>query len=109
MASRLDGCQRRGPVDIGMDKFSAGMWPFENMWTEDSGFKPNDERRAIAETFFKEVEEGKSLAFFYVDERNHSSPTTANDPRTASWLASRGSRLTRKTFESGTSRHGLAR
>ena len=58
------------PVDIGMDKFSAGMWPFENMWTEDAGFKPNDERRAIAETFFKEVEEGKSLAFFYVDERN---------------------------------------
>ena len=40
-----------------------------DMWTEDSGFKPNDERRAIAETFFKEVEEGKSLAFFYVDER----------------------------------------
>ncbi len=46
------------------------MWPYETMWTEDGGFRPNDERRAIAEAFFEEVEEGKSLAFFYVDERN---------------------------------------
>ena len=58
------------PVEIAMNEFSAGMWPYENMWTEDSGFKPNDERRAIAESFFREIEEDKSLAFFYVDERN---------------------------------------
>jgi hypothetical protein len=99
------------PVDIGMDKFSAGMWPYENMWTEDGGYKPNDERRAIAEAFFKEVEEGKSLAFFYVDERN---PLFAEDGersphRTASSSASRGSSPTRRTFGNGTRRRGAAR
>src|SRR5712691_11771231 len=51
------------PVEMPMDKVSAGMWPFENMWTEGGGFKPNDERRAIAEAFFEEIEEGKSLVF----------------------------------------------
>jgi exodeoxyribonuclease V alpha subunit len=58
------------PVEIDMDRFSAGMRPFENMWAEEGGFRPNDKRRAIAEVFFREVEEGRSLAFFYVDERN---------------------------------------
>ncbi|HEX4188213.1 MAG TPA: AAA family ATPase [Solirubrobacteraceae bacterium] len=58
------------PVEIAMDKYSSGMWPFENMWTEDGGFRKNDERREVAEAFFAEIEEEKSLVFFYVDERN---------------------------------------
>ncbi len=53
-----------------MDKQSAGMWPYENMWLEEGGHRNNDERRQIAEEFFEEIEEGKSLALFYVDERN---------------------------------------
>jgi exodeoxyribonuclease V alpha subunit len=58
------------PMDIPMGKYSAGLWPYENMWTEDGGARPNDQRRATAESFFEQIEEGKSLVFFYVDERN---------------------------------------
>jgi ATP-dependent exoDNAse (exonuclease V) alpha subunit len=58
------------PIDLEIDKSSTGMWPYEEMWGENGGYKPNSERRAIAEAFFEEVEPGKSLAFFYVDERN---------------------------------------
>ena len=52
------------------------MWPYEQMWEEDGGQKSNDERREIVERFLAEVEPGKSLAFFYVDERN---PLLADD------------------------------
>ena len=58
------------PVDIEVDRYSTGMWPYEGMWDESGGFKGNDERRAIAEGFLSEVRKGESLAFFYVDERN---------------------------------------
>jgi exodeoxyribonuclease V alpha subunit len=58
------------PVDIEVDKYSTGMWPYEGMWDESGGFKSNEERRAIAQGFFREVRRGESLAFFYVDERN---------------------------------------
>lgn len=59
------------PVDVSMAKTSSGMWPYEEMWgREDGSYKSNEERRAVAEQFFDEVEPGKSLAFFYVDERN---------------------------------------
>jgi exodeoxyribonuclease V alpha subunit len=56
--------------DVATDSMSAPIWPFEEMWHEDGEHKPNDERRAIVERFLTEVEPGKSLAFFYVDERN---------------------------------------
>lgn len=62
-----DGVQ---PIDLEMADLSTGMWPYENMWKEEGGHRDNDERRAIAEAFFAEVEPEKSLAFFYVDERN---------------------------------------
>ena len=58
------------PVDVPLDKYSTGIWPYEGMWDEDGGFKSNDDRRAIAQEFFNEVRKGESLAFFYVDERN---------------------------------------
>lgn len=58
------------PIDIEIDKSSAGMWPYEEMWGENGSYKPNSDRRAIAEAFFEEIEPGKSLAFFYVDEHN---------------------------------------
>jgi exodeoxyribonuclease V alpha subunit len=58
------------PINLEMDALSTGMWPYENMWKEEGGHRDNDERRAIAEAFFAEVEPEKSLAFFYVDERN---------------------------------------
>jgi ATP-dependent exoDNAse (exonuclease V) alpha subunit len=58
------------PVDLPVDKNSTGMWPYEGMWEQDGGFKSNDERRSIAQTFLDEVRAGRSLAFFYVDERN---------------------------------------
>jgi exodeoxyribonuclease V alpha subunit len=58
------------PIEFTMDRFSSGMWPYADMWTEDRSHKSNEERRAIAEAFFEQIEEGKSLVFFYVDERN---------------------------------------
>ena len=58
------------PVDVSVDKYSTGMWPYEEMWDEDGHHKSNDERRAIVEAFFEEIEPSKSLVFFYVDERN---------------------------------------
>lgn len=64
------GGQEVHPVDLTIDKHSTGMWPYEDMWGEDGGYKSNDERRAIAQEFFNEVRKGESLAFFYVDERN---------------------------------------
>lgn len=64
------GVQDVRPIDLTIDKHSTGMWPYEDMWGEDGGYKSNDERRAIAQEFFNEVRKGESLAFFYVDERN---------------------------------------
>ncbi len=58
------------PVDLPIDKYSTGMWPYEDMWGEDGRYRSNDERRAVAQEFFNEVRKGESLAFFYVDERN---------------------------------------
>jgi hypothetical protein len=64
------GGQDGRPVDLPIDKYSTGMWPYEDMWGEDGGYRSNDERRAVAQEFFNEVRKGESLAFFYVDERN---------------------------------------
>jgi hypothetical protein len=65
------------PIEMPVDSMSAPMWPFEDMWERETNeHKSNDERREIVETFLAEVEEGKSLAFFYVDERN---PLFADD------------------------------
>lgn len=64
------------PVSFELDELSAGLWPYEDMWHEDGGHKTNDERREIVETFLDEVQIGKSLVFFYVDERN---PLLADD------------------------------
>jgi hypothetical protein len=58
------------PKDIPIDETSASIWPFEEMWEADGAAKPNEERREIVEDFLHEVVAGKSLAFFYVDERN---------------------------------------
>ena len=58
------------PKDIPVDQTSASIWPFEEMWEADGAAKPNEERRDIVEDFLHEVVAGKSLAFFYVDERN---------------------------------------
>jgi hypothetical protein len=44
------------PVDLELDGVTTGMWPYEEMWTEDGGFKNNDERRAIAERFFEQAQ-----------------------------------------------------
>jgi exodeoxyribonuclease V alpha subunit len=64
------------PVTFDMDELSAGMWPYEDMWTEDGTHKSDEERREIVERFLTEIEPGKSLVFFYVDERN---PLFADD------------------------------
>jgi exodeoxyribonuclease V alpha subunit len=58
------------PIDFEVADRTAGMWPYENMWTDDGGHRSNDERRVFAREFFSQIEEGKSLALFYVDERN---------------------------------------
>ena len=58
------------PVDLEVNKYSTGMWPYEGMWDESGAFKSNDQRRSVATAFFEEVAKGQSLAFFYVDERN---------------------------------------
>jgi hypothetical protein len=58
------------PVSVELPPLSAPMWPYEDMWEEDGSAKPNDERRDIVERFVDELEPGRSLVFFYVDERN---------------------------------------
>ncbi len=91
-----------------MEKFSAGMWPYETMWTEDGGFRPNDERRAIAEAFFEEVRRARASPSSTSMSATRSSPRTVSGHLTASSSASRGSRRTRRTFGNGTKRPGMA-
>jgi len=58
------------PLDLDVHATSAPMWPYEQMWEENGERRSNDERRQTVEEFLVEVEPNKSLAFFYVDERN---------------------------------------
>lgn len=59
-----------GAVSMAVDERTAPIWPYEHMWGDDGSMKSNEERRAIVDEFLQSIEPGKSLVFFYVDERN---------------------------------------
>ena len=68
------------PKILELSPFSSLNWPFEAMWTEEGGHKEQPERLKIVNAFYDEIREslGKSLIFFYVDERNPVAKETAN-------------------------------
>jgi hypothetical protein len=58
------------PVEWDFPPISGTLWPYEDFWDEGGAHKSNEERQVLTESFFTNVAPGKSLAFFYVDERN---------------------------------------
>ena len=68
------------PRLLELESYSTLNWAFEEMWDEDGGHKPQEERLKFIKEFYGEFKEnlGHSLVFFYVDERNPVGKETAN-------------------------------
>lgn len=71
---------RAHPEILELSEYSILNWTFEEMWTESGEYRSQKERFETANKFYTELKRniGKSLVFFYVDERNPVGKETAN-------------------------------